>query len=197
MSGSCGASRVHTKADSPLGELTLVREHDRIAGLYFEHHRYRPPVSSLGPRVDDGFDAAAYQLGEYFAGRRQNFDLPVILDCTDDQVAAWRLVSRIPYGQTTTYGALARELGLQIPARDVGMLIGRNPLCILIPCHRVIGASGDLTGYAGGLARKRTLLELERAMPVHPQQLTLSFGETANMPGEPRSRPAQVHRQSG
>jgi methylated-DNA-[protein]-cysteine S-methyltransferase len=161
MPGSCGASRVHTKVDTPLGELTLVREHERIAGLYFEHHWYRPPASSLGPRVDDGFGSARCQLGEYFAGRRQTFDLPLLLDGTSEQTAAWRLLSRIPYGQPTTYAALGRELGLEVPARDAGKLIGRNPLCILIPCHRVIGASGDLTGYAGGLARKRTLLELE------------------------------------
>jgi methylated-DNA-[protein]-cysteine S-methyltransferase len=88
----------------------------------------------------------------------------LLLHGTSDQMAAWRLLSEIPYGQTATYGELGRELGLEIPARDAGKLIGRNPLCILIPCHRVIGASGDLTGYAGGVARKRTLLELEGAI---------------------------------
>ena len=161
MSGSFGSSRVHTEVESPLGKLTLVREGERIAGLYFEHHWYRPSQSSFGPRVDDGFDTIMCQLEEYFAGRRQTFDLPTLLAGTSEQVAVWRLLSRIPYGQTTTYGALARELGLDIPARDIGKLIGRNPLCIVVPCHRVIGASGDLTGYArrsrpqAGTARTR------------------------------------------
>jgi methylated-DNA-[protein]-cysteine S-methyltransferase len=165
-----------------------VREGERIVGLYFEHHWYRPPQSSFGPRVDHGFDEMVSQLGEYFAGQRQTFDLPTLLAGTCEQVAVWRLVSRIPYGRTTTYGTVARELGLEIPARDVGKLIGRNPLCILIPCHRVIGANGDLTGYAGGLARKRALLELEGAVPVPSQQLMLSFDGTADAPGKPRVR---------
>jgi methylated-DNA-[protein]-cysteine S-methyltransferase len=188
MSGLFGASRVHTKVESPLGELTLVREGERIAGLYFEHHWYRPSQSSFGPRVDDGFDTIVCQLEEYFAGRRQTFDLPTLLAGTCEQVAVWRLLSRIPYGQTTTYGALARELGLDISARDIGKLIGRNPLCIIVPCHRVIGASGDLTGYAGGLARKRALLELEKALPVPSQQLMLSFDKVPDTPGDQRLR---------
>jgi methylated-DNA-[protein]-cysteine S-methyltransferase len=186
MSASSGASRVHTKISSPLGELTLVREGERIAGLYFTHHWYRPPQSGLGPRVDDGFDAATGQLEEYFAGRRQTFDLPMLLAGTCEQVTVWRLLSRIPCGRTTTYGALARELGPGIPPRDVGKLIGRNPLCILIPCHRVVGASGDLTGYAGGLARKRALLELEGALPADPGQLMLPLGRAPDTPGDPR-----------
>jgi methylated-DNA-[protein]-cysteine S-methyltransferase len=192
MSGSFGASRVHTKVDSPLGDLTLVREGERIAGLFFEHHWYRPPQSSFGPRVDEGFDEgfdeATRQLREYFAGRRQTFDLPMLLTGTCNLVAVWHLLSRVPYGRTTTYGALSRELGRDIPARDIGKLIGRNPLCVLVPCHRVIGASGDLTGYAGGLAGKRALLELEGALPVHPQQLMLSFGDAADTLREPEAR---------
>jgi methylated-DNA-[protein]-cysteine S-methyltransferase len=155
-----------------LGELTLVREGEHLSGLYFEDHWYRPPQSSFGPRVDDGFDPVIGQLAEYFAGQRKSFELPVLLAGTCVQVAVWRLLSRIQYGHTITYGALARELGLQIPARDVGKLIGRNPLCILVPCHRVVGASGDLTGYTGGVARKRALLELEGALTVPSQQLT-------------------------
>jgi len=105
------------------------------------------------------------QLGEYLAGQREAFELPALLAGTSDQVAVWRLVSRIPYGQTRTYGELARELELGVSPQDVGKLIGRNPLCVIIPCHRVVGAKGGLTGYAGGLARKRALLELEGALP--------------------------------
>lgn len=188
MSEPRSAPRVHTKIDSPLGDLTLVREGDLIAGLYFEHHWYQPAQCSFGPRVDDGFEDVATQLGEYFAGRRQTFDLPILLAGTCEQVAAWRLLSRIPCGRTTTYGALARGLGFEIPARDVGRLIGRNPLCILVPCHRVIGASGDLTGYAGGLARKRALLELEGALMAPAQQLMLSFDGVAGAADETRLR---------
>jgi methylated-DNA-[protein]-cysteine S-methyltransferase len=180
MSGSFGDLRVHTVIDSPFGELTLVREGELLAGLYFEHHWYRPAQSRFGPRVDAGFDVAVSQLGEYFAGERQTFDLPTLLAGTCEQVALWRLLSRIPYGRTTTYGALARELDLKVPPREVGKLIGRNPLCIIFPCHRVIGTNGDLTGYAGGLARKRALLELEDALPTSSQQLTLSFDGAAD-----------------
>jgi methylated-DNA-[protein]-cysteine S-methyltransferase len=183
MPGRSGAHRVHTTFDTPLGELTLIREGERIAGLYFPHHWYLPPQSSFGPRVDDGFDVVTGQLTEYFAGQRQHFELPMLLAGTSPQIAVWRLLSRIPYGRTTTYASLARDLDLGIPARDVGKLIGRNPLCILVPCHRVIGASSDLTGYAGGLTRKRELLELEGAVPMTPQ-LTLPLDKGANMAGQ-------------
>jgi methylated-DNA-[protein]-cysteine S-methyltransferase len=165
VSGSSDASRVHTRVQSPLGELTLVRRGARIAGLYFADHWYRPPQSSFGPRANQGFGAVLSQLGEYLAGQREAFELPALLAGTSDQVAVWRLVSRIPYGQTRTYGELARELELGVSPQDVGKLIGRNPLCVIIPCHRVVGAKGGLTGYAGGLARKRALLELEGALP--------------------------------
>jgi methylated-DNA-[protein]-cysteine S-methyltransferase len=184
MPESLSAPRVHATVASPLGELTLVREGARVTGLYFAQHWYRPPPSSLGPRVGHGFGVVMSQLAEYFAGQRQEFDLAPLLAGTDEQLAAWRLVARIPYGETTTYGALARELGSGIDARDAGKLIGRNPLCILVPCHRVIGASGHLTGYAGGVARKRALLELERALPVAAHQLSLAFGEAADIRDE-------------
>jgi methylated-DNA-[protein]-cysteine S-methyltransferase len=164
-------SRVHTKVPSPLGELTLVREGEALVGLYFPHHWYRPPAEAFGPRDDTGFGAVTGELDEYFAGTRRAFGVPTRLAGDAGQRAALLLVAQIPYGQTTTYGALGREL--QIPAKDVGALIGRNPLCVLIPCHRVIGATGNLTGYAGGLARKRALLELEHALAATPEQLAL------------------------
>jgi methylated-DNA-[protein]-cysteine S-methyltransferase len=170
--------RLHTTMPSPLGELTLVRDGERLAGLYFAQHWYRPPRAEFGPYVEHGFDTAVAQLTEYFAGERRTFDLPTLLAGNPLQVAALRLVERIPYGRSTTYGALAGALGGDVTAKDVGSLIGRNPLCIVVPCHRVIGARGNLTGYAGGLSRKRALLELEHALPVQPEQL--SFDDIAD-----------------
>lgn len=129
MSGSFGAGRVHTKVESPLGELTLVREGEQLTGLYFENHWYRPPQSSFGPRVDDGFDAVIGQLAEYFAGQRQTFELPMLLVGTCVQVAILRLLSRTQYGHTTSYGALTREFGLPIPLRGQHVVPGdRQPL---------------------------------------------------------------------
>jgi len=171
MAFSPETARVHTTIPSPLGELTLVREGEELVGLYFPHHWYRPPQDALGSRADDGFDVVAGQLDEYFAGTRPTFDVPLRLIASPEQAAVLRLVAQIPYGTTTTYGTLAREL--RITAKDLGALMGRNPLCILIPCHRVIGATGNLTGYAGGIARKRALLELEHALAPEPSQLLL------------------------
>ena len=160
----------HTIVDSPIGPLTLVRDDDGITGLYFPGHWTRPDRATFGPRVDAagdrGFDEAIRQLNEYFAGERHEFDLP--LTPHGDPVArqVWRLLAAIPYGQTTTYGALARQIGGDISPKEIGEYVGRNPLSILIACHRVVGSTGKLTGYAGGLARKQRLLELEQAIPA-------------------------------
>jgi methylated-DNA-[protein]-cysteine S-methyltransferase len=158
---------VNTTVDSPIGELTLVADDGRLTGVYFRHHWYRPDPAAFGRRSATGFDEAGRQLAEYFAGQRQRFDLP--LDARGDEFTrrVWDRVDRIPYGQTVTYGDLARdlarELGGQVLAKDVGAAVGRNPLCVIVPCHRVVGKDGRLTGYAGGLARKRFLLDLEAA----------------------------------
>src|SRR5262249_33271707 len=125
---------------------------------------YRPDAAALGSRSDEGFGEARTQLAEYFAGERDHFDLPVETRGDDFQRRVWDRVARIPYGQTVTYGALAQELSEpaeQVLAKDVGAAVGRNPLCVIVPCHRVGGKNGYLTGYAGGLARKRFLLDLE------------------------------------
>lgn len=154
----------HTVIDSPLGELTLVADGDALTGLYFPHHWYRPDPATFGPRADGTFTAASQQLGEYFAGTRQTFDLPIRLHGNAFQRRVWSLIADIPYGHTTTYGAMAQALGDPSLAREVGAAVGRNPLSIVIGCHRVLGADGNLTGYAGGLPRKRQLLDLE----LHP-----------------------------
>ncbi len=154
---------VHTVLSTQLGELTIVQDDDHLTGLYFPHHWYRPDPVAFGPRNDRGFEDVASQLEEYLAGTRTSFDLPIEARGTGFQLRVWELIAQIPYGRTTTYGDLARRLGGEGNAQEVGAAVSRNPLCILIPCHRVIGSTGKLTGYAGGLKRKRRLLELERA----------------------------------
>jgi methylated-DNA-[protein]-cysteine S-methyltransferase len=157
------AGTVHTVLGTRLGELTVVQESGALTGLYFPRHWPRPDRTAFGPRLDEGFEEAARQLDEYLAGDRDAFELPLKAGGSDFDRRVWELIARVPYGQTTTYGELARSLGAATDARDVGAAVGRNPLSILIPCHRVIGSTGKLTGYAGGLDRKRTLLQIEHA----------------------------------
>src|SRR5262245_22803434 len=141
----------HTGVESPIGELTVVADDGRLVGLYFPQHWYKPGPASFGDRTDTGFDEVERQLAEYFAGEREEFELPLEGRGDDFQRRVWDLIARIPYGETTTYGDLARELGDDVLAKDVGGAVGRNPLSILVPCHRVVGKDGKLTGYAGGL----------------------------------------------
>jgi methylated-DNA-[protein]-cysteine S-methyltransferase len=153
----------HTVLSTSLGELTVVREEEALTGLYFPRHWPRPDRTSFGHRGDGGFEDVARQLGEYLDGDRSAFELPLKLRGSEFDRRVWDVIAGIPYGETTTYGEIARGLGTGIEPRDVGGAVGRNPLCIIIPCHRVIGVTGKLTGYAGGLDRKRALLELEHA----------------------------------
>jgi methylated-DNA-[protein]-cysteine S-methyltransferase len=168
MSTATTTSTRHIVTESPIGPLTLVRDDGGLTGLYFRGHWTRPDRSAFGPRVgqsdDRGFDEAISQLAEYLAGRRREFDLPLTPHGSAEAQAVWRLMARIPYGGTTTYGTLASQLGGQATPRDIGWYVAHNPLSILIPCHRVVGVGGSLTGYAGGLKRKRHLLELEGAI---------------------------------
>jgi len=159
--GAPGAA--HTVLATRLGMVTVVREGEALTGLYFPRHWPRPDRTAFGPRTDEGFEDVARQLGEYLDGERTAFELPVKINGTEFDRRVWELISAVPYGQTTTYGDLARSLGAGTDPRDVGAAVGRNPMCIVIPCHRVIGSTGKLTGYAGGLGRKRTLLEIEHA----------------------------------
>jgi len=151
----------HTITESPLGELTLVADDGRLTGVYFPHHWYAPDPAMFGPRSGAGFAAARDQLAEYFAGDRTRFELALAPRGDAFQAKVWKLIADIPYGQTTTYGDLARAVGGPVTPRDVGAAVGRNPLSVVVPCHRVVGQDGRLTGYAGGLARKRFLLDLE------------------------------------
>lgn len=156
------ATTMHTVLGTRLGDLTIVRHGDSLTGLYFPHHWYKPDPATFGRWADDGFGDVADQLAEYLVGTRTAFDLPLEPRGTELQVAVWKLIAEIPYGHTTTYGEIARRLGGDLTAQEVGAAVGGNPLCILVPCHRVVGSTGKLTGYAGGLGRKRALLDLEQ-----------------------------------
>ena len=151
----------HTVIDSPLGGLTVVADDEGLTGLYFEGHQRGPAQETLGERTDDGFAEVRGQLAEYFAGERTTFDLPLAPRGDEFQLKVWAMLREIPYGETRTYGQLATRLGDRALAQAVGSANGRNPISVIVPCHRVIGADGGLTGYAGGLERKRFLLALE------------------------------------
>jgi methylated-DNA-[protein]-cysteine S-methyltransferase len=153
--------RTHTVIASPLGGLTVVAEDGALTGLYFERHRRGPNAEALGTYREPGFEEVRRQLDEYFAGERTRFELPLAPQGKEFQLRVWRLLREIPFGQTRSYGDLARQLGDVSLAQAVGAANGRNPLSVIVPCHRVVGADGSLTGYAGGLDRKRFLLDLE------------------------------------
>lgn len=155
---------LHTVVASPVGDLTLVADGAALVGLYFEGHKRPPRLAGLGPRVagrDPAFAAPIGQLTEYFAGERREFELELAPRGSDFERKVWGLLTKIPYGEKRTYGELAAELGDPGAAQAVGNANGWNPISIVVPCHRVVGASGALTGYAGGVSRKRFLLSLE------------------------------------
>ncbi|MFF4837461.1 methylated-DNA--[protein]-cysteine S-methyltransferase [Streptomyces sp. NPDC001315] len=152
----------HTIIDSPYGPLTLVADDGVLCGLYMTAQRHRPPEETFGDRDDAPFDEAADQLNAYFAGELKEFTLELRLHGTPFQRNVWEQLQRIPYGETRSYGDLADALGNPKASRAVGLANGRNPVGIIVPCHRVIGASGSLTGYGGGLERKQRLLDFER-----------------------------------
>jgi methylated-DNA-[protein]-cysteine S-methyltransferase len=163
----------HSEVKTVLGALTLIADGDALTAIYFPGHWTLPQRASFGEQVDADplLDDAARQLREYFAGSRRTFELTTAPRGNDFQLAVWRLLAEIPYGTTTTYGALAAELGGRGLAQTVGQAVGHNPLSIVVPCHRVIGSDGSLTGYAGGLDRKRFLLELEEPPEVKAGRL--------------------------
>lgn len=151
--------RTHTTIDSPIGPITLVADDGVLSCLHMDQAKY--PPADFGERVSSGFEAASEQLGEYFSGDRRVFDLPLAPQGSAFNQSVWALLQQIPYGETRSYGQLAAELGDRNLAQAVGWANGHNPIAIVIPCHRVVGADGSLIGFAGGLERKRFLLELE------------------------------------
>ena len=155
-----------TRVDTPLGGVVLAATGEGLAGLWFEAQKHAPDMT--GWQTDDAHPllrAAASQLLEFLAGRRTTFDLPLDLSHgTDFQRTVWQALREIPAGATTSYGALSARVGRPSAVRAVGAAVGRNPISVIVPCHRVVGATGALTGYAGGLERKTALLQIEGAL---------------------------------
>jgi methylated-DNA-[protein]-cysteine S-methyltransferase len=165
--GACTAQAIH---ETPLGPLLLARTGKGLAGAWFEGQRHHPPTIAAPHVADDPLlSLAAAQIEAYFAGTRDRFDLPLDLQGTPFQRAVWDALLEIEPGATRSYGDIARALGRPVAMRAVGSAVGRNPVSIVVPCHRVIGTDGSLTGYAGGIERKLALLRLEGrlAEPVH------------------------------
>lgn len=162
----------HALIDSPVGALTISAAGDALTGIYFEGHRHPPRPDKLGRRLDDDPDnvdnpndplveRVREQFTEYFAGSRTVFDLPLAPLGEPFQLRVWQRLRQIPFGERTTYGTIATEFGDPRLARAVGAAVGRNPISIVIPCHRVVASTGALTGFAGGLNTKAKLLALE------------------------------------
>ena len=153
---------IFTRIESPIGRLTLTGDGEALTGLYMEIHRGGPGPVPRARRDDDAFESVREQLGAYFAGDLREFDVALAPKGSPWQMRVWDALREIPYGETVSYGEIARRVGRPDAPRAVGTANGSNPISIIVPCHRVIGANGKLTGYGGGLDRKRFLLGLER-----------------------------------
>lgn len=156
--------------DSPIGPLTLAGRNSALTNLRMVDQTYEPRRTDWSPN-SQAFNEAVDQLGAYFAGDLTDFDIELDLQGTEFQRRVWHALLTIPYGETRSYGEIAEQIGAPGAARAVGLANGHNPIAIIVPCHRVIGANGSLTGFGGGLGRKRTLLELEKQQS--PTNLTL------------------------
>ncbi|HEY1509558.1 MAG TPA: methylated-DNA--[protein]-cysteine S-methyltransferase [Solirubrobacteraceae bacterium] len=152
---------IYTTMDSPIGKLLLVGDGQALHRLQMQEGRRPVPIDPSWERRDDAFEDVRAQLQDYFDGRRHEFDVPLALDGNPFERRVWDALCGIPYGETVSYGQIAREIDAPTAARAVGLANGRNPVAVIVPCHRVIGADGSLTGYGGGLERKRLLLDLE------------------------------------
>ncbi len=166
------ATTYFTYFESPLGRMFIRGDGQFVTGLFMPSHQGAPGPESAWQQADEPFAAVRQQLAEYFEGERQQFDVPIKLVGTAFQQRVWQELLRIPFGTTIHYGELARRVGQPSASRAVGHANGRNPISILVPCHRVIGANGKLTGYAGGLDKKQWLLACERrATGAEPRDL--------------------------
>jgi len=166
MPSTRAGRRSHAVVDSPVGPLTLIAADGVLAGLYMTEQRHLPPDEVFGEPAEEPdsqpFAAASRQLREYFGGERTEFDLELALDGTAFQRRVWTALRDIPYGLTISYGQLADRIGQPSASRAVGLANGKNPIGIIVPCHRVVGADGSLTGYGGGIERKQFLLAHEQ-----------------------------------
>lgn len=153
--------------DTPIGELLLAGEHDALTMIGFPKGSMRRDPEADWIFNEKPLANARRQLKEYFAGSRKDFDLPVKLNGTEFQVSVLKALQKIPYGETVSYGEIAKRIGRPRAVRAVGAANGRNPIPIVVPCHRVIGSSGDLTGFGGGLDTKEALLRLEAENSEH------------------------------
>ena len=164
------SSIVYDTYRSPLGSITTAATNNGLAGLWFQGQRHQPQELTDAPvwqqdKTNPVLRLVARQLTEYFTGERTRFDLPLDLSGgTAFQQAVWQVLLAIPQGQTASYAEVSRRIGNPAAVRAVGAAIGRNPVSIIVPCHRVLGANGSLTGYAGGLEKKSALLKLEGAL---------------------------------
>jgi methylated-DNA-[protein]-cysteine S-methyltransferase len=163
MTTATATATATTTVDSPVGPLTLIARDGSLCALHMQDQRHAPARSPEWREDDRPFADAVAQLRAYFAGALTHFDLPLAVDGTPFQRRVWAALREIPYGQTISYGELARRVGRPGAARAVGLANGRNPVGIIVPCHRVIGADGSMTGYGGGLERKTWLLQHEAA----------------------------------
>ena len=155
------AETVYTSAESPIGELLLLGDGRELRGLHMQDGRKAVRLEPGWRHSGEPFSAVLEQLREYFAGRRFGFDVSLGFRGTPFQLLVWNALREIPYGKTLTYGELARRIGRPGAARAVGLANGSNPISIIVPCHRLVGADGTLVGYGGGVGRKRFLLSLE------------------------------------
>lgn len=146
---------------SPIGKLALIADEKALRGLYFEESRHGGPPEDAVPGSNAVIKKTCKQLDEYFAGKRDTFDLPLAPDGTAFQKQVWIALTKIPFGETRSYGEIAKSIGSPSASRAVGAANGRNPIPVIVPCHRVIGANGSLTGFGGGMKRKQYLLALE------------------------------------
>ncbi|MEF1291353.1 methylated-DNA--[protein]-cysteine S-methyltransferase [Vibrio sp. M260118] len=152
----------YTYYPSPFGEMTLQADEQGLLGAWFEIHTTKPEILGQYVENDPILTQAIKQLEEYFSGQRKTFDLPVSAIGTEFQNKVWHALTTIPYGETWSYQDLANAIGNPKAVRAVGLANGKNPVSVIVPCHRVIGKSGKLTGYAGGVETKAKLLELEQ-----------------------------------
>ena len=173
----------YKKVASPLGEITLRSDGEALTGLWFADDKHYGAKDIAGAALADldVFTQAEEWLAEYFAGREPKVSVPLKLQGSEFQMQVWRLLQDIPYGRLVTYGDIAKKIAAQkglarMSAQAVGGAVGHNPLCIIVPCHRVVGANGSLTGYGGGMWRKVRLLELEK---VDMSKLTVPTKGTA------------------